>query len=37
VIVKDLAVIFPRPRQVEILRSAEFHRMADDLTLLLEH
>jgi NitT/TauT family transport system ATP-binding protein len=37
VIVEDRAVSFPRPRQVEILRSEEFHRMADDLTLLLEH
>jgi NitT/TauT family transport system ATP-binding protein len=37
VIVADLVVPFPRPRRVEILRSEEFHRMADDLTLLLEH
>jgi NitT/TauT family transport system ATP-binding protein len=36
-IVEDRAVPFPRPRRVENLRSEEFHRMADDLTLLLEH
>jgi NitT/TauT family transport system ATP-binding protein len=36
VITEDRGVPFSRPRRVEMLRSEKFHRMADDLTLLLE-
>jgi NitT/TauT family transport system ATP-binding protein len=37
VIIQDLPVPFPRPRSTEVMRSEEFHRLTDDLTLLLEH
>lgn len=37
VIIQDLQVPFPRPRLAEVMRSEEFHRMTDNLTLLLEH
>jgi NitT/TauT family transport system ATP-binding protein len=37
VIIQDLAVPFARPRPTEVMRWEEFHRMTDDLTLLLEH
>jgi NitT/TauT family transport system ATP-binding protein len=37
VIVEDREIRFPRPRLMEGMRLEEFHRMADDLTLLLEH
>lgn len=36
-IMDSLDVPFARPRSVECMRSEEFHRMADHLTLLLEH
>jgi NitT/TauT family transport system ATP-binding protein len=37
VIIETVAVPFSRPRSVEIMRSQQFHQMADHLTLLLEH
>jgi NitT/TauT family transport system ATP-binding protein len=37
VIIQDLKVPFPRPRLPEVMRWEEFHRMTDDLTLMLEH
>jgi len=37
VIIQDLPVPFPRPRSTDVMRSEEFHRLTDDLTLLLEH
>ncbi|MGC2661061.1 MAG: ABC transporter ATP-binding protein [Bryobacteraceae bacterium] len=36
-IVEAIAVPFPRPRSVACMQSEQFHRLADHLTLLLEH
>ena len=36
-IVESIEVPFPRPRAVDCMRTEEFHRLADHLTLLLEH
>jgi NitT/TauT family transport system ATP-binding protein len=37
VIVEVVAVPFPRPRVIDCMRSEQFHRLTDHLTLLLEH
>ena len=37
VIVEVIAVPFPRPRVIDCMRSEQFHRLTDHLTLLLEH
>jgi NitT/TauT family transport system ATP-binding protein len=37
VIVEVIPVPFPRPRVIDCMRSEEFHRLTDHLTLLLEH
>jgi NitT/TauT family transport system ATP-binding protein len=37
VIIQDWKVPFARPRITEVMRSGEFHRLSDELTLLLEH
>jgi NitT/TauT family transport system ATP-binding protein len=37
VIVEAVAVPFPRPRRVDVMRTEQFHQLTDHLTLLLEH
>jgi NitT/TauT family transport system ATP-binding protein len=37
VIVETIPVPFPRPRRIDCMRSEQFHRLIDHLTLLLEH
>ena len=36
-IAQEVQIPFPRPRNPDLLRSEEFHRLADQITLCLEH